>query len=81
MIFFTADQHFHHQNIIKYCNRPFVWFNQMDDALIDNFNKVVTNDDIVYHLGDFSFGDNVEYYLRMEKSIILSLETMTGKIE
>jgi calcineurin-like phosphoesterase family protein len=36
----------------------------MDDALIDNFNKVVTNDDIVYHLGDFSFGDNVEYYLR-----------------
>jgi len=65
-IFFTADTHFGHSNIIKYLNRPFVDVNDMNDTLIKNWNKVVPKDGIVYHLGDvgfFDFWDNVETFL------------------
>jgi calcineurin-like phosphoesterase family protein len=55
--FFTSDTHFNHSNIIKYCNRPFADANDMNETLIANWNNVMTTDDIVYHLGDFAFGD------------------------
>ena len=54
MIWFTGDQHFRHANIIKYCNRPFTHADEMDEALIEAWNKVVKLNDIVYHLGDFT---------------------------
>ena len=52
--FFSADHHLSHKNIIKYCNRPFT-FEQHDDELIKRWNERVTNEDRVYHLGDFSW--------------------------
>lgn len=55
--FFTADTHFNHSRIIQYCNRPFIDANDMNEQLIANWNNVVTPDDVVYHLGDFAFGD------------------------
>jgi calcineurin-like phosphoesterase family protein len=55
-LFFTSDTHFGHENIIEYCNRPFVNAKQMDDELISSWNRVVEKDDIVYHLGDFTLG-------------------------
>ena len=58
MEFFTADQHYFHNNIIKYCNRPFEDYKEMNATLMANHNSVVTNNDIVYHLGDFSLGAN-----------------------
>jgi calcineurin-like phosphoesterase family protein len=61
MIFFTADTHFGHQNIIKYCKRPFIVSTQMDNTIINNFNKVVGYDDLVYHLGDIAMNRNDEY--------------------
>ena len=54
-IFFTADTHFNHGNIIKYCNRPFSDSKEMDEVLIENWNRVVKTTDTVYHLGDFGF--------------------------
>lgn len=50
--YFTADTHFGHANIIKYCNRPFANTNEMDATLIDNINKVVQQNDRLFHLGD-----------------------------
>lgn len=56
-VFVTADHHFGHENIIKFCKRPFKTIEEMDNALIDNWNKIVGKNDIIYHLGDFTLGD------------------------
>lgn len=55
MLYFTADCHFHHKNVIKYCDRPFRDIEEMDKKLIRNWNEVVTAKDEVYILGDFTF--------------------------
>lgn len=54
--FFTSDTHFGHANIIRFCNRPFRNVEEMNEALIENWNLVVSEDDTVFHLGDFAFG-------------------------
>ena len=55
MTFFTADLHLGHSRILTYCHRPFISVEQMDAALIDNWNKKVGPKDTVYILGDFTF--------------------------
>lgn len=56
--FFTSDHHFGHKNILEYEKeaRPFASAEEMNERLIDNWNSVVGNSDIVFHLGDFCFG-------------------------
>jgi len=53
MYFFTADEHYGHANIIRYCNRPFTSVDEMDEALMANFNSVVKDNDLTIHAGDF----------------------------
>lgn len=55
-IFFTSDTHFGHKAIIKLCDRPYSSVEEMNQKLIDNWNSVVDDDCIVFHLGDFAFG-------------------------
>jgi len=52
--FIISDTHFGHDNIIKYCNRPFRNSAEMDEALIKNWNETVSNKDTVFLLGDFA---------------------------
>ena len=47
-----GDPHFGHENIIKFCNRPFNDVNHMNETLVENWNSVVTEKDLVYVLGD-----------------------------
>jgi calcineurin-like phosphoesterase family protein len=54
-LFFTADTHFGHKNVMKYCNRPFSSVEEMNDSIINTWNSVVGELDTVVHLGDFSF--------------------------
>ena len=52
---FTSDIHFQHRKIIEYSNRPFSSVEEMDEALIQNWNRVVKPDDYCFSLGDFAF--------------------------
>jgi calcineurin-like phosphoesterase family protein len=55
VIFFTADLHLGHANIIKHCDRPFSSVEEMDEHLIFAWNKSVRPNDSVYILGDLIF--------------------------
>jgi len=69
---FTADNHFGHANIIKYCDRPFAHVDEMDETMIANWNEVVEYDDLVYHLGDFTLGNKSvarRYFARLRGQI------------
>lgn len=48
--FVLSDTHFGHANVIKYDNRPFANVTEMDNKMIENWNKVVMPDDTIYHL-------------------------------
>ncbi len=51
-IWYTADTHFGHENILHMCNRPFETISQMDTALLENMWKVVGSEDQLWILGD-----------------------------
>ena len=54
IIFFTADMHFGHENVIRHCSRPFASADEMDDALVGNWNATVSPRDETYILGDLT---------------------------
>ncbi len=54
MIWFTADTHFAHANIIRYCHRPFASVQEIDALLVERWNSTVAPGDTIYHLGDFT---------------------------
>jgi calcineurin-like phosphoesterase family protein/2'-5' RNA ligase len=55
-VYFIADAHFDHKNIIKYCHRPFSSVAEMNQAMKNNWNNTVGDNGIVYFVGDWSFG-------------------------
>lgn len=56
-VWFTSDTHFGHENIIRYCNRPFRNAEEMNAELIRRWRETVPEDGIVFHLGDFAHGN------------------------
>ena len=74
---YIADMHFDHADIIPYDNRPFDSIEEMNDALVQNWNRVVRDpEDLTWILGDFCMG-NAERWrellgkLNGRKSLIL----------
>lgn len=55
MDFGVSDTHFGHTNIIRYCDRPYRDTEEMDSALIKNWNSAVSKQDRVFHFGDVCF--------------------------
>ena len=53
-----SDTHFNHTNIIKYCDRPFHNVHEMNEAMIYNWNSVVSKGDTICHLGDVGLGND-----------------------
>ncbi len=88
-IWFTADTHFGHANIIKHCRRPFSSVEERDETLVRNINARVAATDTLYHLGDFAFRgkDPAEYRGRIRcRSIVLVLgnhdpQTLDGGVK
>ena len=56
MNYYISDLHFGHANVIRYDARPFKDVDEMNAALIANWNARVTGEDTVYILGDFIWG-------------------------
>lgn len=60
-IWYVSDTHFCHGRIIVLAKRPFGSVEEMDEAMIANWNDVVAEGDIVYFNGDFAtFGRGAE---------------------
>lgn len=78
-IWFTSDTHWNHKNIVKGTTswefnpsvdsgvqqlRDFDTLEEHNETLIKNFNDLVKENDILYHLGDWSFGghENIKIF-------------------
>lgn len=70
-MFASSDHHFGHANIIKYCSRPFKDWEHMNSEMIEKWNSVVGQDDLVFYLGDLSAGLAGRY--EMLRGVIRSL--------
>jgi calcineurin-like phosphoesterase family protein len=63
-IYFTSDTHFNHKNICRGVSdwggsdkcRDFDTLNHMNDSIVTAINSMVTANDYLIHLGDWSFG-------------------------
>ncbi|MYB08786.1 MAG: hypothetical protein F4Y28_02245 [Acidimicrobiia bacterium] len=55
---YTSDHHFGHQNIIRYCDRPFP--DAMDKEMVARWNDVVADSDEVWILGDLVMGGKTQ---------------------
>lgn len=56
--YFTSDTHFGQERTLELSKRPFRTVEDMDMVMISNWNKRVSPESTVYHLGDFG---NLEY--------------------
>jgi calcineurin-like phosphoesterase family protein len=72
-LFFTSDTHYGHTNICRATTnwtdaddvtRDFKSLEHMNDTIVNNINSTVGENDILIHLGDFSFGgfDNISEF-------------------
>lgn len=79
-IFFISDTHFGHANMLKFTNwdgsrmRPFNSIEELDELMIENWNKMVKPTDKIYHLGDVCYKcgnrDQIMSRLNGEKVLI-----------
>lgn len=72
----SSDLHLGHVRAIELCNRPWTSTEEMNEALIENHNKVVAPSDMVYYLGDMCMGkleDTLPLLKRLNGSKMLIL--------
>lgn len=68
---FSADIHNLHENIMRYCGRPFINVKEQEEKIFDNHNSLVKPNDIVYFLGDVAM---------TREGVISALKKMNGQI-
>lgn len=79
-LWFTSDPHYNQLNIVEGIStwegkvgcRPFQTLKEHDDAVVNNINAVVKEDDILICLGDWSFGtykESVEMAFEFRKRL------------
>ena len=86
MMFFTADNHYDHENSIRLCNRPYESVEHMNEDMIEKWNSKLTNNDDIIIAGDMFFrSQNPEAILRRLKGkkhlIIGNHDTWIKKVD
>lgn len=71
-IYYIADWHYNHENVIHFDNRPFEDVKEMNSKLIKNWKERVTDNDTVYVLGDM-------FWSKYEKEMLWVLDQLPGK--
>ena len=86
-IWFTSDTHYNHTNICygvskwddkEKSSRKFNTLNEMNDAIVNSINKYVQQEDILYFLGDWSFGGIENIYLFWKRLICKNIRFISG---
>ena len=85
-LFFTSDTHYNHANIVAVLtkwidpvtSRDFKSLEHMNATLAGNINEVVGQDDILIHLGDWSFGGFESIKEFRDKIICKNVHLITG---
>ena len=79
-IWVISDTHFGHENIIKYCNRPFSSVYDMNETMVENWNKTVKDEDHVWHLGDVYFTGGFQHEDENKSSVAWNfMKRLKGK--
>ena len=68
-IFYCADMHFGHENIIGFDERPYNCISEMEEGLVKNWNAQISSKDLTYILGDFCWSSNSEEWARILKRL------------
>ena len=69
MIYLTSDLHLNHNKPFIYERRGFKTIEEMNEAILTRWNDIVSNNDIVYNLGDVFLGENIEDSLNIIKQL------------
>jgi calcineurin-like phosphoesterase family protein len=86
-VWLWSDQHFGHNNIINFSNRPYPNVKLMEECLIGNYNDYVSHNDICIWVGDVAFlkdddTNNILHQLNGYKILILGNHDVNrGKIK
>ena len=76
--FFTSDTHFDDEYAIPYFHRPFESVEEMNAVIVEKWNRLVTDEDTVYHLGDFAL-DNIEHFKRWASQLHGRIKILPGR--
>jgi calcineurin-like phosphoesterase family protein len=80
MNYFISDTHFFHEKLLgqnDFAPRLFDTVEEMNQALITSWNEVVSEKDVVYHLGDIAMHPQYE---KGSAEILTALLQLNGKI-
>ena len=78
MIYFTSDCHFMHSRQFIYEPRGFNSVEEMDETIIENWNKMVSINDTIYVLGDFFLGQDYDFIDRTLKCLNGDIHLIIG---
>ena len=78
MIWFTSDFHWNHNKDFIYKERGFSSVEEMNKAIINNFNAVVKEDDDTYILGDIIMGADAAQVIEYLEKLNGHLHIITG---
>jgi calcineurin-like phosphoesterase family protein len=85
-LWFTSDTHYNHANICSATTkwtdpvtcREFKTLEHMNAHLVGNINEVVGQDDILFHLGDWSFGGFEQIEIFRNQIVCKNVHIITG---